>query len=428
MKWPTWMFRAPAEVDVKARRTLVFVALALLFEEYDTAMLFSALKQIAEDLDMHTEDFGLFTALIRLGGLPAFLVVPIADRLGRRPVFIAATVLLGVLTVATAFVQTPTQFTVLQAFARLFVVTSTATAFVIVTEELPAQHRGWGVGMLAAIGSLGHGLSAILFSQIDRLPYGWRALYVVGIVPVLCLPLLLRFVPETQRFLAQKAQRGEREDGRPLGVSSIAATLAAGIAPMRELFTVQPGRASALGLCGILVAGATLPTIQFSGYYTQTKLGWSPGQYSTMMIVAGGLGIAGNVIAGRLGDRYGRRIIGALFMAAFPATSYFFFHGSSTVVVLSWVPLVFSLMGARVILRALSAELFATAQRGAASGVFSVAEMLGAIAGLLLVHAYGTPSIQEIGRVVPAVALLNVGCALIVLQFPETRQRELEDV
>jgi hypothetical protein len=115
-------------------------------------------------------------------------------------------------------------------------------------------------------------------------------------------------------------------------------------------------------------------------------------------------------------------------MAAFPATSYFFFHGNSAVVVMSWVPLVFSLMGARVILRAFSSELFGTAQRGAASGVFSVAEMVGAITGLLLVHAYGTPSIEEIGRVVPAVALLNVGCALIVLQFPETRQRELEDV
>lgn len=418
MKWPTWMFRAPAEVDAKARRTLVFVALALLFEEYDTAMLFSALKQIAEDLRMETAELGLFTALIRLGGLPAFLVVPIADRLGRRPVFITATVLLGVLTVATAFVQTPLQFTVLQGFARLFVVTSTATAFVIVTEELPAQHRGWGVGMLAAIGSLGHGLSAILFSQIDSLPYGWRALYMVGVVPVLCLPWLLRFVPETHRFLAQQAQRGAHPGN----------VFASGIAPMRELFTLQPGRASALGLCGILVAGGTLPTIQFSGYYTQTKLGWSPGEYSTMMIVAGGLGIAGNVIAGRLGDRHGRRIVGALLMAAFPVTSYFFFHGNSTVVVISWVPLVFCLMGARVILRALSAELFPTAQRGAASAVFSVAEMVGAIVGLLLVHAYGTPSVEEIGWVVPAVSLLNIGCALIVLQFPETRQRELEDV
>jgi MFS family permease len=418
MNWPTWMFRAPADVDSKAQTTLVFVALALLFEEYDTAMLFSALKQIAEDLRMETEDFGLYTALIRLGGLPAFLVVPIADRLGRRPVFITATVLLGVLTVATAFVQTPEQFTVLQGLARLFVVTSTAIAFVIVTEELPAQHRGWGVGMLAAIGSLGHGLSAILFSQIDRLPYGWRALYVVGVVPVLCLPLLLRFVPETQRFLAQQAQRGVHTGN----------VFASGIAPMRELFALQPGRASALGLCGILVSAGTLPTIQFSGYYTQTKLGWSPGEYSTMMIIAGGLGIAGNVIAGRLGDRYGRRIVGAVFMAAFPATSYFFFHGNSMVVVMSWVPLVFSLMGARVILRAFSSELFGTAQRGAASGVFSVAEMVGAITGLLLVHAYGTPSIEEMGQVLPAVALLNVGCALIVLQFPETRQRELEDV
>jgi MFS family permease len=412
-----WMFRAPADVEPKDRRTLLFVALALLFEEYDTAMLFSALKQIAEELQMQASDLGLYTALVRLGGLPAFLVVPVADRLGRRPVFIFATVMLGVLTVATAFVQTPLQFTVLQSFARLFVVTSTATAFVIVTEELPAQHRGWGIGALAAIGSLGHGLSAILFARIEYLPYGWRALYVVGIVPILCLPLFLRFVPETQRFLAQVAQRGVHDKG----------LWNAATAPMRELFTLQPRRAGALGLCGVLVAGGTLPTIQFSGYYTQTKLAWEPAQYSAMMLVAGGLGIAGNVIAGRLGDRYGRRIVGAVLLATFPLTSFAFFHGDSTTVVIAWVPLVFCLMGGRVILRAFSAELFATAQRGAASGVFSVSEMIGAITGLLLVHAYGTPSIAEIGRVVPAVALLNVACALIVLTFPETKNRELED-
>jgi hypothetical protein len=59
--------------------------------------------------------------------------------------------------------------------------------------------------------------------------------------------------------------------------------------------------------------------------------------------------------------------------------------------------------------------------------VFAVAEMAGASLGLLLVHAYGTPSIADIGAVVPAVALLNVVCALVVLTFPETGQRELED-
>lgn len=411
------MFRAPADVEPKDRRTLLFVALALLFEEYDTAMLLSALKQIADELRMEAADLGLYTALVRLGGLPAFLVVPVADRLGRRPVFIVATVLLGLLTVGTAFVQTPLQFTMLQGIARLFVVTSTAIAFVIVTEELPAQHRGWGIGMLAAIGSLGHGLSAILFARIDSLPYGWRALYMVGIIPVLCLPLLLRYVPETQRFLAGRAQRGAHTQG----------LLQAGIAPMRELFQLQPKRALLLGMCGVLAAASVLPSVQFSGYYTQTKLGWAPAQYSLMMLVAGGLGIAGNVIAGRLGDRYGRRIVGAVLMATFPLASFAFYHGDSTTVVIAWVPLVFCLMGGRVILRAFSAELFQTAQRGAASGVFSVAEMLGAVLGLMLVHVYGTPSIDEIGKVVPAVALLNIGCALIVLSFPETKNRELED-
>src|SRR5215470_1390488 len=91
---------------------LGLVSLALFFEAYDNSMLTSALKFIATDLGIGEHDLGRTLALIRLGSLPAFILVPFADQIGRRRVFLASVIGFSVLTFATAFTQTATQFIV----------------------------------------------------------------------------------------------------------------------------------------------------------------------------------------------------------------------------------------------------------------------------------------------------------------------------
>src|SRR5262245_64587284 len=63
-----------------------------MFENYDLGLLNAALKQISESLAIAPGDSGWFLAAIRLGGLGAFALVPVADRVGRRRVFLAALV------------------------------------------------------------------------------------------------------------------------------------------------------------------------------------------------------------------------------------------------------------------------------------------------------------------------------------------------
>jgi MFS family permease len=423
---PPFLGRVPAGVDDPSLRLLGAVALALLFEEYDQAMVTAALKQIAAELRIVERDLGLYLALIRLGALPAFALIPLADRIGRRPVFVFATAAMGVLTFATAFSQTPTQFVILQALTRTFFVAGSAVAFVIVTEEFPAAHRGWGIGMLAALGAVGHGLGAAAFSQIERLPYGWRALYAFGIIPVLLVPWFLRRIPETRRFTREAATvaaaaAAQGHVGSTIGLADM-------IAPLRALARTHPARAAGVAVTAFVAAIATLPSFQFSGYYTQTKLGWEPGRYAILVIVGGGIGIIGNIVAGRLGDVWGRRRVGFALLAVFPLASFGFYQGPVWGVIVAWVVLVFTMMGGRVILRSLATELFPTSQRGAASGMFALLEALGAVAGLLAIWAYRADDISELALAVPAVSLAVWAAALVMVRFPETRQRELEDI
>jgi MFS family permease len=421
---PPFLGRVPGGVDDPSLRLLGAVALALLFEEYDQAMVTSALKQIAGELRMAERDLGLYLALIRLGALPAFALIPLADRIGRRPVFVFATATMGVLTFATAFSQSPLQFVLLQALTRTFFVAGSAVAFVIVTEEFPAAHRGWGIGMLAALGATGHGLGAAAFSQIDRLPYGWRALYAFGLVPVLMVPWFLRRIPETRRF-TQEAAAAAAAHGHG---AKATIGLADMFAPLRALATTHPARAAGVAATAFVAAIATLPSFQFSGYYTQTALGWPPSRYAMLVIVGGGIGIIGNIVAGRLGDVWGRKRVGFVLLALFPIASFGFYQGPGWVVLVAWVLLVFTLMGGRVILRSLATELFPTSQRGAASGMFAVLETLGAVAGLLAIWAYRAEDVSELALAVPLISLVILAAALVLVRFPETRQRELEEI
>jgi MFS family permease len=416
-KRPWWLppFLGPIpDVEQRHLSLLGAIALALLFEEYDLAMLTAALPQIAASLDMAETDFGLYLGLIRLGALPAFALIPYADRIGRRRIFLATLVGTALCTLATAFTQTPLQFVVAQMATRTFFVTGSAIAFVMIAEEFPASHRGWGIGMLGALGATGHGVAMGLFSQIDRLPYGWRTLYAIGIVPILLLPFFRKRVQETGRFDSHEA-------------SALGDTGSYSLAPLLALVREYPARALGIAVAGFLPSVGLVGAFQFTGYFTQTVHGWSPGQYAAMVFFGGAIGIVGNIVGGRLADRFGRRVVGITLLGSFPFWVALFYNGPGWAVPIAWIGFLFASQGGRVILRTLSTELFPTSQRASASGLFAILEALGGAVGLFLLY-FG--SVGE-GDFVSLVTLLGFAVMVgggVLLFLPETKQKELETI
>jgi MFS family permease len=415
---PSFLGRAPALEDAHVR-TLGVIALALLFENYDQAMLTAALKQIAESFAVPEERVAALLGWVHLGALPAFLLVPLADRIGRRRLFLLSLVGLSAATFASAFAQTVAQLIALQMASRTFMVSCSATAFVILTEEFPAAHRGWGIGVLGALGTAGYGLGLLLFAGIDWLPYGWRALYVVGMVPILLLPMFRREVKETGRFERHLREREGREGA--VGV------IAGWWRPLAALMRVYPLRAAAIGAIGALSAAGHSTGFAFAAYFVQVEHGWAPGQYTAMAIAAGLVGIIGHPWAGRMGDSRGRRSVGFGLLAAYPLLALAFYHGPAWSLPLVWIPLIFALTGGDTIVRALSVELFPTSHRGTASGWLKLWEAGGRSAGLFAV-AWGTPEGARTTPMVSIVVFAALLAALLLLLLPETRRRELEEI
>ena len=377
-------------------------------------MLTAALPQIAASLGMAETDFGFYLGMIRLGALPAFALIPYADRIGRRRVFLLSLVGTALATLLTAFARTPTEFVVCQMVTRTFFVAGSAIAFVMIAEEFPAPHRGWGIGMLGALGATGHGIAMALFSQIDGLPYGWRSLYAVGVIPLLLLPFFRRRIPETERFGRHDAAVGEDTGGYSL-------------APLLQMTREYPGRAIGIAMAGFLPSIGLVGAFQFTGYFTQTVHGWSPGQYAAMVFFGGMLGIAGNIVAGRLADRFGRRVVGITLLGSFPFWVALFYNGPGWTVPIAWIGFLFAAQGGRVILRTLATELFPTAQRASASGLFTILEAVGGAAGLFLLF-FGSAGEGDFVRLTTGLAFAVLVGGGVLLFFPETRQRELEAI
>jgi len=419
---PPFLGRVPGGVDASHLALLGAVAFALLFEEYDLAMLTQALKHISEDLVIAEQDLGFYLGIVRVGGIPAVFLIPLADRLGRRRMFLLSMAGSALATFATGFSWNAESFVAFQMLVRTFFVAGSAIAYVLVTEEFPAARRGWGMGILAALGAFGYGLAAGLFAAIDVLPFGWRFLYWFGITPLLCLPILRRKIPESARFEAHRASLLPIAPGAP-SIGRMRATFE----PFWQLLAGSTWRFVGITVCIAAQGFAGVAAFQFTGYYTQKVLGYEPWQFSLMFVGGGLFGILGNVVAGHQGDRFGRRIVGAVCLLSYPAFVALFYWGPAWVVPIAWVPFVFTSVGGRMITRAFSTELFSTDRRATATGWTMLVESMAAAGGLFALGQL-TSAEGDLARIVPWLALVTWVGAAVLMAFPETRSRELEEI
>lgn len=409
---PRFLGGVPEGVEPAHLRVLGFVTLAMFFENYDLGMLGNALPQIAATFGLDRVALGEFTAWTRFGAVPAFVLLPLADRIGRRRILLFAIAGMSVGSCATALAQSPVLFVIAQLVTRTCIVAAAIASFVVVSEEFPAHHRGWGIGMLGGVGAVGYGFGALVYGAVEWLPFGWRSLYALGVAPLAFLPAFARGLRETGRFAAL-AQRG----AEPSRARS----------PIADLVRRHPRHALAIALIACLANAGTGPSFQFVSEFLQNERGWRPGTFAALTVVFGAFAIIGNPVAGRLGDRYGRRRVAACVLALFPLASLAFFAGPARWVALPWTLMVFLSMATHVCVRTLATELFPTALRGTGAGSLALLETVGVGSGLLLYTAavglFGSQSVA-----LPLVALACLGAAASVYLAPETARRELEEV
>ena len=99
-----------------------------------------------------------------------------------------------------------------QFIARIFLIGEWATSMVYASEEYPSDRRGTVIGVLQAFSSLGAIFCAGVTPFLLSTAYGWRTVYLVGVLPLVILAFARRNLKETQRFIDMKAS-GKQSSG-----------------------------------------------------------------------------------------------------------------------------------------------------------------------------------------------------------------------
>jgi putative MFS transporter len=134
----------------------------------------------------------------------------IADRIGRKTVFIATVINFSVATGILAL--TPERGWIFLTVFRFFVGVGVGGLYVVdlplVQEFMPTSKRGFIGGIVTSFVPLGNMLGAILGAYLAPL-VGWRGLFVVGLLPALLTLLIRAWVPESPRWLARMGRHDE---------------------------------------------------------------------------------------------------------------------------------------------------------------------------------------------------------------------------
>ncbi len=417
--WWAWLFffvRPPDELGSAHWRLLGVLGATLLVNQYDMAILGLALPQIQAGLGVSDAEVGPFLAVVKLGVVPALLLAFLADQRGRRRLLLWTILGFTLCTSLTALAQTPAQFLTLQLLARAFITAEEMIAIVVVTEELDARTRGFGLGVLAALGALGHGLAASVFAFVDVLPFGWRALYVVGIAPLLGLAWIRRSLRETRRF---ESERVALEETR--GLESA-------LRPLRELVRTYPRRLLALAFAIAPFSFVVFTALSFVSKTLQEVHGYEPRHVTFLFLSAGIVAPIGMVLTGTLADRLGRRRI-MIFASVLNALAIaFFYRASGASLVAAWAFMMFTFVGLDLLFGALGSELFPTSHRSTASAVRSLVATLAAALGLWTEGQIFPLAGSHATAILWMLPLAVVPPAVIALFVPETASRELEEI
>lgn len=403
-------------MTARERAVLVATCVSSLGSFYTMAVTTFAMPQIQRGLEIPEDELGSLFALMRFGTLFSLGLGVLADRVGRRRLLIASVIGVAACNIATAFVQSGTSLAALQLCARLFVGGQILLAGVVVSEELSAENRGFGLGILTAVGGLGGALTLLAYSFVDQLPFGWRSLFILGGFGLLVVPWLIKGLQETQRFEGQEAA-GHGAD-----------TAQGGARPLSELFGRHAAKVVALVLIVLPVTVILEPGSVFVSKHLQDGLGYSPAQVGLMLALCGIGAPVGNMLGGTLSDKLGRRTVTIGVSCLLSGAVALFYNAATLPAISAGLAMLFvSIGGLQVLHIALSTELFPTDVRSTASGVREAAGTIGSSLGLALTSAlYGFTGSHADS--VTWMLVLTPIAPLVLLFVPETAGRELEEI
>lgn len=362
-----------------------------------------------------------------------------ADRIGRKPTLIITITIAAIFTGLCSIAVDPISTATLRFLAGIGLGGSLPLPGVYISEYVPASHRGKFLGLVETSWVYGV-LLAIIFPFFLIPAIGWRLTFLVGFIPLLLVPFIMRFTPESVRYLELKDRTLE----------------AIGPLQKNKVITEQITFAPSSKTSEKISLFKTLRSLWSTGFRSRTLIlwvswavlvytyhgifQWLPSMYVeilkarelmgplTWVIIITLVQIPGYYSATFLLDHLGRKKVLATYLAVAGIGSLMISISKGFGAILLWSGIVsFFNLGAWAALYAYSPELYPTRIRGTGVGsAASIGRLAGTVAPYLTGYVWAVSGLTSAFIVFTALhlfAAITVGSIGI-----ETKKKVLETI
>ncbi|HAV56550.1 MAG: MFS transporter [Acinetobacter sp. GWC1_38_13] len=378
-------------------KVLVWCLLIIIFDGYDLVIYGVALPLLMQQWSLTAVQAGLLASAALFGMMfGAMIFGTLSDRLGRKKTIMICVTLFSGFTFLGAFTTNPVEFAILRFIAGLGIGGVMPNVVALMTEYAPKKIRSTLVAIMFSGYAIGGMTSALLGAWLVK-DMGWQIMFLIAGIPLLMLPIIWKFLPESLAFLIKsgKEEQAKQIINKLLPTQDIHQNTQLVFnenihheAPVKALF--QDGRAFstfmfwiAFFMCLLMVyaLGSWLPKLML-------QAGYSLGASMLFLFALNIGGMVGAIGGGALADRFHLKpVITSMFVIGAAALILLGFN-SPQIVLYSLIALAgAATIGSQILLYTFVAQFYPTTVRSTGMGWASGIGRIGAIIGPVLTGA-----------------------------------------
>ena len=429
---------------------LIWCLLIIIFDGYDLVIYGVALPLLMQEWALSAVQAGMLASTALFGMMfGAMSFGTLSDKLGRKKTIMICVAIFSGFTFIGAFATSPVEFGILRFLAGLGIGGVMPNVVALMTEYAPKRIRSTLVALMFSGYAIGGMTSALLGAWLVP-QFGWKIMFLLAGTPLLFLPILWKYLPESLMYLTNKQQTVEAQNI----IQKISPTQIIGSdtqfvlnevqkgdeAPLKALF--QQGRTFstfmfwlAFFMCLLMVyaLGSWLPKLMI-------QAGYSLGASMIFLFALNIGGMIGAIGGGYLADRFHiKKVLTIMFLCG-AASLILLGYNSPQFVLYSLIAVAgAATIGSQILLYTFVAQYYPSTVRSTGMGWASGIGRIGAIVGPVLTGALLTMNLPHqmnffaiaIPGLIAALAIFLVNLKMSVegqaLATPEIRTDSLAE-
>lgn len=185
---------------------LFWCLMIIIFDGYDLVIYGVALPLLMQEWALSAVQAGLLASTALFGMMfGAMTFGTLSDKLGRKKTIMICVAIFSGFTFLGAFASNPVEFGILRFLAGLGIGGVMPNVVALMTEYAPKRIRSTLVALMFSGYAIGGMTSALLGAWLVP-EFGWKIMFYIAIIPLVALPLIWKFLPESLMYLTNKKE------------------------------------------------------------------------------------------------------------------------------------------------------------------------------------------------------------------------------